>query len=242
MGTLQLTLTVSEEPSQLLEKMSQLKLFCDRISHASRAPLLLLHSAKIPYEEVNVKLFRGENRKRPELPFKKLPVLVDGDLTVAESTTILRYIGQLPGAGAWYGDRSLKEKVKIDEYLDYWQSTLHPTAVKLLQNKVMYKLVFRKPQPDEKVVKESSAAHESHKKIFQEYFLGPNRFVGGDTASIADVLMASTLLQTSITGSSHDSLAKYLDDVKAATDPAFYEELHGDVQNIPSVLKSMKML
>ena len=127
-------------------------------------------------------------------------MLVDGDLTVAESTTILRYIGQLPGAGAWYGDRSLKEKVKIDEYLDYWQSTLHPTAVKLLQNKLMYKLVFRKPQPDEKVVKESSAAHDSHKKIFQEYFLGPNRFVGGDTASIADVLMASTLLQTSITG------------------------------------------
>ena len=45
-----------------------------------------------------------------------------------------------------------------------------------------------------------------------------------------------------IVGSSHDSLAKYLDDVKAATDPAFYEELNEDVQNIPSVLKSMKML
>ena len=50
------------------------------------------------------------------------------------------------------------------------------------------------------------------------------------------------VIERCIVGSSHDALAKYLDDVKAATDPAFYEELHGDVQNIPSVLKSMKML
>ena len=120
--------------------MAQLKLFCDRISHASRAPLLLLHSAKVPHEEINVKLFRGEHMKRSELPFKKLPVLIDGDLTLAESTSILRYIGQLPGAGQWYGERSLKEKVKIDEYLDFWQSTLHPTAIKLVQNTMMYKV------------------------------------------------------------------------------------------------------
>ena len=78
--------------------------------------------------------------KRPELPFKKLPVLIDGALTLAESTSILRYIGQLPGAGPWYGDRSLKEKVKIDEYLDYWHSNMHPTALKLLQNQMMYKV------------------------------------------------------------------------------------------------------
>ena len=78
--------------------------------------------------------------KRPELPFKKLPVLVDGDLTVAESSSILRYIGQVPGAGAWYGDRTVREKVKIDEYLDFWQSTVHPTALKYMQNSMMYKV------------------------------------------------------------------------------------------------------
>ena len=35
--------------------------------------------------------------KRPELPFKKLPVLTHGDLTIASSTSILRYVAQLPG-------------------------------------------------------------------------------------------------------------------------------------------------
>ena len=61
-------------------------------------------------------------------------------------------------------------------------------------------MVFRKPQPDEKAVSESSAAHETHKKMFKDYFLGSNKFVGGNTASIADILMASTLLQTLVAG------------------------------------------
>ena len=69
-------------------------------------------------------------------------MLVDGDFTVAESTSILRYIGQMPGGEAWYGGRSVREKVKIDEYLDFWQSTFHPNVIKLVQNKLMYKVLI----------------------------------------------------------------------------------------------------
>ena len=61
-------------------------------------------------------------------------------------------------------------------------------------------MVFRKSQPDEKVVNECQASHESQKKVFQDYFLGSNKFVAGNTPTIADLLMASTLLQTSIAG------------------------------------------
>ena len=55
--------------------------------------------------------------------------------------------------------------------------------------------------------------------------------------SLSEVTTRDTIL-----GSPHDSLAEYLEEVKAATEPAFYEELKGDVENIPTVLKSMKML
>ena len=65
-------------------------------------------------------------------------------------------------------------------------------------------MVFRRSEPDEKAVGESQAAHESQKKVFQDYFLGSNKFVAGDMPSIADLLMASTLLQTSITGYNHE--------------------------------------
>ena len=120
-------------------------------------------------------------------------VVTHGALTIAESTSILRYIGQLPGevnlyfrtnkwvfliyffyilrstllhlffvAGGepWYGGLDLKDKIKVrklpiepiafelstfqvDEFLDFWQSTLNPAALALVQNVLMYKLFFR---------------------------------------------------------------------------------------------------
>ena len=93
---------------------NSLRLFCDRKSHPSRAALLLLKTANVQHEEVKVNLFRyqtsfscdrkyicffirGEHWKVKELPFRKLPVLTHGNITIAESTSILRYIGQLPG-------------------------------------------------------------------------------------------------------------------------------------------------
>ena len=103
-------------------------------------------------------------------------------------------------------------------------------------------MVLRRAEPDKKAVSESLAAHEKQKKIFADYFLGSNKFVGGNTASIADILMATTLEQTSVAGAQHEALASYLEDVKTATDPAFYDELNQHVLNIPAVLKSMKML
>ena len=86
---------------------------------------------------------------------------MDGNVTLAESTSILRYVGQLPGGEAWYGARSLqvikisprrvisyvvrsfdsyKERAKIDELLDHWQSTIHPNVIRLTQNKLFYKV------------------------------------------------------------------------------------------------------
>ena len=66
--------------------------------------------------------------------------MTNGSLTIAESTSILRYVGQLPGAEGWYGERDLKDKIKVDEFLDFWQSTLNPAALKFAQNKLGYKV------------------------------------------------------------------------------------------------------
>ena len=59
-----------------------------------------------------------------------------------------------------YGGLDLKDKIKVrklpiepiafelstfqvDEFLDFWQSTLNPAALALVQNVLMYKLFFR---------------------------------------------------------------------------------------------------
>ena len=44
------------------------------------------------------------------------------------------------GGEHWYGAKNLEEKIKVDEFLDFWQSTLNPVALKLVQNKLMWKV------------------------------------------------------------------------------------------------------
>ena len=85
-------------------------------------------------------ILRGENFNVKELPFRKVPVLTNGSLTIAESTSILRYVGQLPGAEGWYGERDLQDRIKVDEFLDFWQSTLNPASLKFAQQKLGYKV------------------------------------------------------------------------------------------------------
>ena len=45
------------------------------------------------------------------------------------------------GGESWYGARDLQEKIKVDEFLDFWQSSFNPVALKLVQNKLMWKVV-----------------------------------------------------------------------------------------------------
>jgi glutathione S-transferase len=100
-----------------------LRLFCDRKSHPSRAALLLLKTTNIPHEEVKLNLFRGEHWKAKELPFRKLPVLTHGNLTIAESTSILRYIGQLPGTYKSTSSRLCQSQLKLERCHEWSPST-----------------------------------------------------------------------------------------------------------------------
>jgi len=218
-----------------------LRLFCDRKSHPARAALLLLKTTNIPHEEVKLNLFRGEHWKVKELPFKKLPVLTHGDLTIAESTSILRYIGQLPGGEQWYGAKALEEKIKVDEFLDFWQSTLNPAALKLVQNKLMWKLFFRLKAPNDQLIAEAEKTHKQQKDIVRKYFLGGKPFIGGESVSIADLMCVCTLEQTAVAGADHTASKDYMERVRQATVDV-YDELTQDCKNIPETLKAMKML
>merc|ERR1719193_2421860 len=142
-----------------------LRLFCDRKSHPSRAAILLLQATKIPHEEVSLNLFRGQHWKEPALPFKKLPVITHGALTIAESTSILRYIGQLPGGEPWYGGLDLKNKIKVDEFLDFWQSTMNPAVLGVVQHTLMYKLFFRLKEQNTEAIKNATKLHQQHKGV-----------------------------------------------------------------------------
>src|SRR5215470_9448924 len=63
----------------------------------SLRPRWVLQELGVPFEAVNVNLAKGEHRTPAFLelnPYAKLPVLVDGDLTLTESVAISLYLAE----------------------------------------------------------------------------------------------------------------------------------------------------
>ena len=75
----------------------------------SMRPWLALRVANIPFDEVFIPLYTGEADKKRLLAFTpagKVPVLIDGDITVWDSLAILEYAAErFPQAGLWPRDR-----------------------------------------------------------------------------------------------------------------------------------------
>jgi glutathione S-transferase len=74
-----------------------IKLYDHAVSGNCYKIRLALNQLGVKYERVNVDIFKGE-QTRPEFvalnPYKKIPVLVDGDFIMWESNGILLYLGK----------------------------------------------------------------------------------------------------------------------------------------------------
>jgi glutathione S-transferase len=76
----------------------------------SMRPWLALRAANIPFEEVLIPLYTGDADKQRILSFTrsgKVPVLVDGDVTVWDSLAVIEYLAErFPEARLWPEDRA----------------------------------------------------------------------------------------------------------------------------------------
>merc|ERR1712137_741403 len=80
---------------------------------------LALEYAGIPYE-MDIVSFEGIDDIKPSLPFGQVPVYTDNQVRLAQSNTILRYIGRVTGL---YSD-DIVEQSKIDELIDAGEDAL----------------------------------------------------------------------------------------------------------------------
>src|SRR5512143_1648663 len=76
----------------------------------SMRPWLALRANNIAFEEVFIPLYTGDADKQRILDFTpsgKVPVLIDGDVTVWDSLAIIEYVAErFPQAGLWPEDRA----------------------------------------------------------------------------------------------------------------------------------------
>jgi glutathione S-transferase len=88
---------------RLVQKL-MIKLYGHEISGNSYKPRLLLSLLNIEYEWIKVDLMKEEH-KSPEFlamnPFGQIPVLVDGETTLADAQAILIYLARQYGGEQW---------------------------------------------------------------------------------------------------------------------------------------------
>src|SRR3954454_2261927 len=75
----------------------------------SMRPWLALKASDIGFEEVSIPLYTGDADKQRILKFSrsgKVPVLVDGDVTIWDSLAIIEYAAESPAAQLWPEDRA----------------------------------------------------------------------------------------------------------------------------------------
>lgn len=86
--------------------MSAIRLYGHPLSGHSHRVALFLSLLKLPYEYVTVNVMAGEHRQPPFLsknPFGQIPVIEDGDVTLADSNAILVYLAlRYDASGRWY--------------------------------------------------------------------------------------------------------------------------------------------
>jgi len=128
----------------------------------------------MPFQDTNTEEFRKIN------PFHAVPALKDGDFSLAESSAVLRYVGETYAKDAYPVDPKLRGF--IDWAMDRFGSAMMADAVATI-----YPLLgFAEPPADQAAAGEKCT---ENLKEFAQVFL-KSRFIGGEKLSIADYKVA----------------------------------------------------
>jgi glutathione S-transferase len=164
----------------------------------ARKVRLLLAELGLGFEHVPV----PRARPRPDWylevnPFGGVPAIRDGDLVLAESQAILRYLATREGRDDLYPSDPVK-RARVDWALDAWTTTAFPRIMSLYRALVVETLgEDGRPHPEnadpEKVERETPSAREGF-GLYDAFVADDGTVVGGGF-TIADCACGAMLLR-----------------------------------------------
>lgn len=156
-----------------------LKLYGMKLSGHSHRVELFLSLLGLPYEYVAVNLGAGEH-KQPEFlalnPFGQVPVIQDGELTLADSNAILVYLESRYGDGRWLP----RDPVAAAQVQRWFSVAAGPLAFGAAFARVVN--VFKRPDDPAPAI---ARAHALLKVMDAE--LAQRPFLAGEHPTLADV-------------------------------------------------------
>ncbi|HEX5612524.1 MAG TPA: glutathione S-transferase family protein, partial [Burkholderiales bacterium] len=128
-----------------------MKLYMHPVSMTSRPVRLFIQENSIEVEEEVVDLFTGQHYQEPYAslnPNRMVPMLVDGDLRLTESSAILKYLAEKINSPAYPKD--LKQRAKVNEMMDWLNTNFYREWA---YNMIYPQLFPHLKRPDEAVQK-----------------------------------------------------------------------------------------
>jgi glutathione S-transferase len=120
-------------------------------------------------------------------PFSRIPVLVDGDATLCESNSIIRYLYAQHGTANSLGANHAQQ-AKVERWMDWELASLQPAFVDLFWR------FYRTPEGnrDSHKIEASKVACENCFKQLNQH-LSQQNYLAGDKFSMADICCATSL-------------------------------------------------
>jgi len=199
-----------------------MKLYMHPASTTSRSVRLFIAENKIDVEEIVVDLMTGEHHKEPYAkvnPNKLVPVLIDDDLKLTESSAILKYLADKIDSPAYPKD--LKKRAKVNEVMDWFNSNFYRDWA----YGFIYPQIFphHKRPTDEahaETIKWGKGNAERWLQLLNDYWIGPDkRFLTGDQLTIADYFGIGLITLGEVVHSDfskYPNVKRWMDNVKTS--------------------------
>ena len=120
-------------------------------------------------------------------PHARVPVLVDGETVVWESSAIIRYLAAAYCSGTLWPE-DVRERAGVDKWMDWAQTRLYPDS-----NRLFWR-VIRTPEADqdaEKIAADNQALN-GHLALVDAQLEGRN-FLCGEALTMADIIAGAPL-------------------------------------------------
>lgn len=170
-----------------------MKLYYHSISPNGFRAILALRLLKLEAEEIIVDF--GRDLSTPEFkrlnPNQRIPVVVDGDFALWESNAIIQYLASLkPEVGMLPKDE--KKRADVLRW-QCWNMNHFGPAVGTFNWENLLRKILASGEPDQQKLAQAEKDLGYFGAILEHQLTG-RRYVTGDTLTVADVSLASTLM------------------------------------------------
>lgn len=154
-------------------------------------PRWVLDELGLPYEKVNLDVFKGEHKSADYMrlhPLGKIPFLQDGDVGVFESGAMITYLSEKHGEQKLIPAKGTKARAEFYQWIAFVTANVEGPIVKMFSNRYLFPSRDRAKEIAEEGEKEFTVIGP-----ILERALDGKDFLVGNSFSGADIMLATAL-------------------------------------------------